>query len=779
VSQYVVINFKIKIIIREQAYMDVSNNQYLLKNNQTLFLKFSISLLLVLFLTACDSGSGSGGGGLPPKPDEAEVTRELCSDKKDNDSNGSIDCEDSSCSKTSICSANKVEVADPWGDYWDGVPHVTQTFDVAEKTCADVGARLPTATELYRNQIKANTSALMISDEYKATTKDGSEKLWTTIEAASGVDQFTVNLLAVNPAPASNRIFVDVSAKTNSNEFRCIWPTNEIHKVGFNEDHCNGPADSTRCFGVKANLNMDVEPRAPLDFVGASQECRLEGASIPVVADYAKAIPNGLPNGSANWEYVGNAMSWGNVDTFGMAKVRFDPNRIANWSYDNIAPASGGRTDGLVVNESQRFRCIGLANHRRWLLPSNQTCFNGDCFHYVDGRSHMIADPSDRDPTTYPFAVNRCRALGAELPNMAEFSELVHAGWIGSDQYLWMSDPVIKTVGTTNTLGNAVGKWLDTGTINWIYSRVSGSTILNADMRTPDTNQAYRCVWHGRTGKLPRCASDQAIERTDDSFACINTADGNATNLASPAGVAVFDVRGNAWDTNNRAQADFIVATAKCKELDARLPTANEVYAARGNAPVNAITDPTAPNVDIWALNPSTATGQHTVVKIVTGAVSSQADTTPQFYRCVWEATRGNVLSGRACNGPAGSNCYQDRVDSTGAKSDNDELIADAVDRVAMSMPSARAECQQAGGKLPDLREFSKLTHNGWQNGSDNYLWIDEAMNWNDTATIGYALGKWLNNGTGAWQYDSTVYGSKAVATEQHNFRCVYSTVVR
>ncbi|MFV2061309.1 MAG: hypothetical protein ACC653_11550 [Gammaproteobacteria bacterium] len=761
--------------------MDVSDticnsNQ---KKFQFLTLKFSFVFLTLLVLSACDSGGSSGGGGgLPPERSTKETTRALCSDKIDNDSNGKIDCEDTLCLKTSVCSANKVETVDSWGDYWDGVPRAPQTLIDAEKTCKDIGGRLPTATELYRNQVKANPSELMKSEEYKTSTKDGSEKLWTSIGPENVDNQFTVNLLAVTPVPANNRIYVDVAAKTASNEYRCIWPLNDAHKLGFDERHCNGPADADKCFKVTTDLNMDVEPRAPLDYVGAAYECRLEGASIPVVADYARAIPNGLPNGSANWEFTGNAISWVNASNFGVSLVRFDASRAAHWSYDSVTPVSALRSNGLNIQEDVRFRCIGLSDHAGALVPNIPPCLNKDCFHYNNGRSHIIADNQDRNPTSYPFAINQCRALGAELPNQAEFAELIHAGWVGNDNYLWLSDPVIKTTGTINSLGNAVGKWLDIGTVNWIYSNV-GKNKTNAEMRTPDTNQAYRCVWHGRIGKLPKCADDQAIERTGNTFACINTIAGNSNSKATPAGQSKPDIKGNAWDFQNRKQEDYATATKICKDLGARLPTANEIYVGRGNAPTFAITAPDAQDVTIWALNPASETGAHAVVKIVSGAVSSVADTTLQFYRCVWEATRSNVLSGRACNGPAGNSCYQSKVDLAGIVTDNDDLIADATDRVAMTMPSARAECQQAGGKLPDLREFSKLTHSSWPNGSNNLLWIDESMNWNDTGTYGYALGKWLNNATPAWQYDNALYGSKDVATALHYFRCVYSTVVR
>jgi len=750
-------------------------------NKLSSFSKIGLSFT-VLFLISCDGGSnGSGEAGLPALPNQIENSRAFCSDKIDNDTNGKIDCDEDTCKLTSVCSAN-VEISDGWGDYWDGVPRTTQTHAVAEKTCVDIGARLPTATELFRNQIKNNTSDLTQSDEYIKTTKTGSEKLWTTIERQNTTDQFLVKLLA---APANT--FVSVAAKTSSNEFRCIWPSFPGHDSGFGENNCNGPADNTaanvtRCFEVEDNLNMDIEPRAPLDSVGAAQECRMEGASIPVVADYAKAIPAGLPNGSTNWEYTGNAISWVDANNFGIALVRFNDTRTEHWSYDRVAPIEGGaRDNGITVSKNRQFRCIGLANHSRWGKPDASKCTKGannECFHYIDGRTHVVADAVDRSQvTTFPVAANKCRALGAELPNQVEFSDLVRAGWVGSNKYLWMSDPVLVTSGGANSLGNAVGKWKDAGTSNWFFGN-AGIDSTKAKMRTPNTLQSYRCVWHTRIGKLPTCAINQAIQRIGDTYSCINTVDGDAAGKAKPSGTSKPDFRGNKWDSENRPKADFVTAKSNCEIDGARLPTANEIYVARGNAPSNAITSPSSPDVNLWSLNPAPKTGQHTVVTIVNGVVKVQADTISNFYRCIWQATRTNVLSDRSCHGISSNNCYQVKVDLAGNVSNNEDLIADSEDRVAMTMPSARAECQQAGGKLPDLREFTKLTHNSWPNGSNNFLWIDEALNWGSTG-YGYALGKWLGDGTPAWQFDSALYGSQSTSTAKHNFRCVYSTVVR
>ncbi|MFV2061112.1 MAG: hypothetical protein ACC653_10540 [Gammaproteobacteria bacterium] len=744
-----------------------------------------LPIVMVLLLSSC-----GGGSSLPPKPNVLEVTRALCSDGLDNDANNQTDCADSNCSNTSYCSANgiagKKDVQDKWLDHWDLLPRKAVTLADAEKICAGIGARLPTATELFRNRYVDNTSLLTVDDAYKG---NGEEWLWTSIKRTDQSQQFIIRLSegAIPPSGTPRTGNVTASANTELRQFRCIWPINAKVTTGFTKERCfSKPGEN--CFKVSENVNMDSKQRAPLDYAGAAQECRMSGASLPVVADYATAIQAGLPHGTNLWNYTANAISWFSTNpanlsnNYGVSIVRFNDLKAPYWSY--ISGDRGAIAHPSTVHMNYRFRCIGLEDASRITLPVEPTCQGSQCFQLNDARSMLIADNSDRTATTFAVALDTCRELGADIPNQAEFSDLVRAGWDnGSNTWLWMADPVVysdvnKTdpanlILTKHHYRNAVGKWSGKGLSNWTYRNGLGAP------REANIASAYRCVWRGRLGKLPTaCTTGQVIKRQGDSFVCVNSVTGDSNGNANPNGDHQIDAWGNAWDKFTRPAEKYSTANQNCQQLGARLPTANELYAARGATKyLPPIVDVGSANLNLWTLNPATTIGHHTLVSIISADVSSDVETNPHEYRCIWPSLKGNVLSGRACYGNPAKPCFQDYVDSTGTKV-NEEMIADSEDRLALTMTAAITECQQAGGKLPDLREFAKLTHNEWKNGSNKWLWINDSMYWYNGG-YGYALGRWSGSATKSWQYQNPAMGAVGVATKPRNFRCIYSTVVR
>ena len=69
--------------------------------------------------------------------------------------------------------ANGFELVDDWGSSWDGIPRTASNWTDADATCQLLGARLPTVTELFRNNATSGSGNL--SDTNATST------LWTLI----------------------------------------------------------------------------------------------------------------------------------------------------------------------------------------------------------------------------------------------------------------------------------------------------------------------------------------------------------------------------------------------------------------------------------------------------------------------------------------------------------------------------------------------------------------------------------------------------------------------
>jgi len=341
-----------------------------------------------------------------------------------------------------------------------------------------------------------------------------------------------------------------------------------------------------------------------------------------------------------------------------------------------------------TFSKNYRFRCIGLADPSCVTLNNNPACQDGNCFSLVQSRSPIIADNIDRPAATYSAAFTTCHNLGADLPNQAEFSD-----------YL-----------------NVIIRWLGTGTSNWVL----GDAETSAGQASSLNN--YRCLWRSRTGNLPtNCNATQSIKRTGDSFSCEDSVDGNS-NGNSTTITPITDAWGNAWDEQSRTAASHQLASDICINVGARLPSANEIYLDRAESTTKNFPIGLA-NKNLWSNNPSIVLNNFITVGSQLGDVVNSLESTAHEYHCIWPSTKGTVLSGRSCNGPTTEPCFQ-TITRGSINSKNEQIIADASDRLAMDITGALSECQQAGGKLPNFREFNALAHNGWKNGVGNLLWI-------------------------------------------------------
>jgi hypothetical protein len=286
----------------------------------------------------------------------------------------------------------------------------------------------------------------------------------------------------------------------------------------------------------------------------------------------------------------------------------------------------------------------------------------------------------------------------------------------------------------------------------------------------PTTSYPYRCVFRSSRGGLPPCLAGQIVVDDGTDLACDDPVDGDSDGMANPGGTEILDRFGNAWDTIQRATATYDVAVATCTAAGGRLPTASELWGARYGEPVGPAIGDINSTSYLWTSTHSYEPSYQIIVRVSDGDAEHTALSSSQPYRCVWPSTRGDVLAGDNCYGPAGNGCF--------AASGN--LIADAYDRIALPVPAAIEECRASGGRLPDLREFATLTHAGWTNGSNNWLPINEALYWY-SGGYGYLLGRWPGTATTGWSYGKNQgdWGDLTWFYSWYGFRCVYSTLDR
>jgi len=656
-----------------------------------------------------------------------EDSYSLCKDGRDNDSDGQTDCDDTDCWHWSYCQHyNGYPVVDAWNETWDGIERGAATWAEAKATCEALGGRLPTITELYRNNATTGTGNLSDSS--------ATNYLWTLIACHSANARTTVRL--------SNGQ-VSYTAETASLHYRCVWPDSE--GAGFDEYRCYG--DPTEpCWSFGHVWNLDQWDRPAVTYAAAVNECAFYGASIPVVAEWGDVIHKGVPHTTNNWLWAGNAMYWYNGG-YGQAIVRWTDQTAENWSYrsSTFGSLSGGTS-------AQRFRCVGLADPSSF-QPTNSTC-TGGCFAASDRRSPIVADSQDRVATRMAVAVEDCRDEDGDLANEADFTELVHEGWPGgTNAWNWLSDPLYWY---SNGYGNALAKWSSAGVESWYWSSTTGARSAAS------SNRAYRCIWRAMGPAVPTCSATNIVTWTGTLYECSSGAPGTSNNQANV--IEIVDDWGNAWDGIQRDHLPYDEAKSQCESLGGRLPTATEIWAVRSSSnPHNSIGDVTSTSY-LWTKMATGDAGRRAVVRISDGASTNSQTSTAQYYRCIWPSRRGDVLAKNNCYGPPGDECF--RI--------SDGLIADSYDRVALDAATAISECLASGGHLADHREAIRLIHSGWPNGENQWLWLNEPMYWYSN-NYGYPLMRWSGDGPADWEYSTGM----SSPTNLRRFRCVYDQRLR
>ncbi len=664
---------------------------------------------------------------------QSEDTPSTCSNGVDDDGDGDIDCDDSDCWFLLLCGHyNGYGVKDPWQATWDGIERGAKTYDEAKAICESLGGRLPTVTELYRNNATSGSGAL--------GTNANTNYLWTLIGAHSHGATAIVRLSDGN---------VSYSGST-TRPFRCIWPEREHN--GFDDVACYGEPGST-CWNHDV-WNVDSMDRPAVTYATAVNECRFYGGSIPVLADWSNFIQEGLPNPTNQWVWTANPMYWYNGG-YGYAVIRWRQTNAKTWSYHN---SDTGSMAG--VTREYRFRCVGLNPAASIQAPSGPQC-TVNCFTMTDRRSTIVTEVASSDDRRMHEAIDECMGRGGEMLTVGEWTELIHDGLYVDTTWNWSVSPLYWYSGG---YGYAIIRNADLATA-WSYTSGYG------ERSGYNTNRPYRCVWRSKRPQVPSCNPDTEVvkwDATQNAYTCATATAG--TSGGNSYGGEVTDPWGNAWDGEERDATTFENAKAQCESLGGRLPTATEVWAVRasGNSIPNiGVGGSTATNY-LWTMAPGYSDNSRTIVRISDGSTTYTAETSSYHYRCIWPSTKSDVLATRNCYGqPGQSGCFET---STG-------LIADSFDRVSVTTAAAIYECRASGGRLPTLREVIQLMHSGWGNGTNGWLWLDEPKYWY-SGHYGYAVYRWSGVGTNTWNYDSNS-GNVSYPHYSHRFRCVYDPKVR
>jgi hypothetical protein len=703
--------------------------------------------VLLLALAAC---GGETAKETPPPP--TEDTAALCRDGLDNDGDGLTDCDDPDCWTMAFCRVyHGFPMVDSWGATWDGIERAAATHAAAAAECAEVGARLPTVTELFRNNIASGTGDVGTAYEVNP--------LWTLTTNYAGNAQ-TVRLTTGEVAAV---------ARTSIGPFRCVWPG--AASASFDESACYGPPGAT-CTNVRRFYNMDAWDRPALDMVAATHECNFVNGSIPMVEDWTDAIHSGALTGTwGNWLWAGDIMFAPSGTYLLHALVEFDAARSRYWAFDSNSNAFGSWQWPYATS---RFRCIGKRSAAEGVDPVSPAC-NGSCFS-VRGRapegsgppgrrSPIWADGANRSASTRAAAAQTCSGLGGSLPTSMEFFELVHAGlpFQAAEEvaWLWTSSPIYN--GNFQNLLVRRSNLTDPRT----WHPVGTNTVL---WDPGSASNAFRCVWHQSYQSSPAtCGRDQEPSWNGAQFTCTARVAGDDSGSASGGGF--HDLWGNAWDATDRAPASLAGAIDLCSLAGGRLPTPTEFHRIRTGGLDPA---PAATAGPLWTAMPSYRIGFSATIRLSDGAVGDAVDASASLpFRCIWPTSRGNVFGGNACAGDPGTGgspldpCFR-----TGRQ------VSDSRDRSAIYAATAAEECRFYGGFLTGLRSFEEIVRGGATNGTSAWNWLAEPMN---ASAFYMGVARWTGTGATDWYWNNQVTNTGFLASTNSaaGFRCVFDDWLR
>ena len=356
-------------------------------------------------------------------------------------------------------------VHDPWGYRFDGIPRYVATWDEAKAACEALGGRLPTVTELWRNNVKSGTGSLSEPQE--------ADWLWTVTSRYKGEHMVT----------RLNDGAVGYYNATTGSRYRCVWP--DFASSDFAGDNCNGPPGAS-CFAVDGGLShIDMSDRPPLPLGAAMQECAFVNARIPEVWELEVAVRQGLPNGSGTdlWTTEPYETCWGSgCATKGIPWVTMmwsgtDPGWTHDETFTNPATASSGLYGRWHADATVRFRCKGLAN--RGALASAAGS-------YHDTAQTIWFEGKDRSGSVLFTAIDTCFGAKGHLPTIGEMWQGARTGWVpGTGADLW--------TGTLGDVGPITLAWVGGLDALWPSNNFKAG---NTNTYVPAIARPYRCAYY-------------------------------------------------------------------------------------------------------------------------------------------------------------------------------------------------------------------------------------------------------------------------------------------
>jgi len=331
---------------------------------------------------------------------------------------------------------------------WDGLERPVAALDVAKAACDAFGARLPTASELYR--------------------------VSATQSAAVGQSFNTNYLWSLDPDDHLNQAVLRLSdggtstlAAASPGAYRCVCPPASMPSA-FAGGHCNG-APGTECFTF-GSYNFDSKDRPALRKSAAVWECTNEHAHLADLPQLVEAARNGLP-GSGRFLMTADA-----ADYHDSSAIRWS---TTSWT----PPGDAGIIDFVTPAP---FRCAGPAA----AVSANPNAIDNP---YVGPLSRYKSETVDTAAASWVAAQATCVARGGHLPRETEMAELIQQGLPnGTNTGLWSADEV--GYNGTQFLA-AINIWT---ALDQRYSfAYTGDAATTASWAyKTDASHAFRCIYY-------------------------------------------------------------------------------------------------------------------------------------------------------------------------------------------------------------------------------------------------------------------------------------------
>jgi hypothetical protein len=352
--------------------------------------------------------------------------------------------------------ANGYELIDGLGYVWDGLERPAVQFEAARAKCLELGARLPTVAELYRNR---NNASGAIGQAYQGNY------LW------SGIERSKTTSMIVRWSNGSTTY----STKTSNRNYRCVWP--DHLSSSFDGDHCMGGCFTT----ADGHYNLDKADRPAMPLMAAIRECAAVNARVPDLWEMESAIRSGLTNGTGYGVWTGDQYK-GNNNGPPFIGVTWKGTNVA-WFPPQKMGGSNSYNGYWADNATPRTRCIGIADRSQLTGPKN-----GE---FSNSAEMTAADEEDRAKVQYFTGIDVCRTTGGHLLDNIEGLGLILAGLPnGSEAGIWTAEhydlPMLRLY------------WKDINQHFWPSNLLVGSGTGFGSSWYNQT-QKFRCIYYATT----------------------------------------------------------------------------------------------------------------------------------------------------------------------------------------------------------------------------------------------------------------------------------------